>query len=290
VFGTSIIGLSLDYSIHFFSHGKISSIFQCLALGFLTTQLGYLALITTQVPLLCQIAAFSIFGLLSSFLSVNILFPRFNLPPQNRRIPAVCKINKAVVFAVVAAILAFGLPKLKIENKLQEFYTMSKELQNSEMLAAKVMNMGTGSFYIVSGNSPEETLENEENLRSHLDSNYMAVSAFVPSAKLQTKVYNSIEKNLLPLYEKQFIQLGFDSATAKNKAVMPVDKILTLDDPMPAVIKQAVDKLWIGEVDGKYYSAVVLLKASDKRPQIDNAILVDKKSEIEAGLHPFPKK
>jgi len=290
VFGTSIIGLSLDYSIHFFSHGKISSIIQCLALGFLTTQLGYLALLTTQVPLLCQIATFSIFGLLSAFLSVTILFPRLKLPPQNRQIPVVLKINKIAVFVLIAVILAFGLPKLKIENKLQEFYTMSKELQNSEMLAAKVMNMGAGLFYIVSGNSPEETLENEENLCSHLDSNYMAVSTFVPSAKSQAKVYNSIEKNLLPHYEKQFMQIGFDSITAKNKAIMPESKILTLDDQLPAVIRQAVDKLWIGEIDGKYYSAVVLLKANDKKPQIDNAILVDKRNEIEAGLTALSKK
>ena len=326
VFGTSIIGLSLDYSIHFFSHWKIASanengfnvrskIILCLALGFLTTQLGYLALITTRTPLLSQIAVFSIFGLLSAFLSVNILFPNFKLPPQNKRtlpltffqkILANCKISKAfriTALATIAAILAFGLLNLKIENKLQEFYTMSKELQNSEMLAARVVNMGTGLFYIVKGNSPEEILENEENLRSHLDSicNYLAVSTFIPSAKLQAKVYNSINKNLLPLYMEQFMQIGFDSITAKNRAIMLTensqrdgDKILNFNDSLPAVIRQTFDKLWIGEIDGKYYSAVLILKANDREYlrnlQIDNAILVDKRTEIETELTVLSKK
>jgi len=328
VFGTSIIGLSLDYSIHFFAHWKVASanengfnvrskIILCLALGFLTTQLGYLTLITTQAPLLKQIAVFSIFGLLSAFLSVNVLFPYFKLPPQNKRvlplaffqkINANCKISKPLriaAFAVIVIVAALALELLnpKIENKLQEFYTMSKELQNSEMLAAKIMNMGTGLFYIVKGNSPEETLENEENLRSHLDPlcSYLAVSTFVPSAKSQARVYDLISKNLLPLYAEQLMQIGFDSIAAKNRAAVLTekfqedrDRVLNFSYNLPSLIQQTFDKLWIGEIDGKYYSTVLILKAKDreyiKNLLVPNAIPVDKKTEIEAELTVLSKK
>ncbi|MCL1967851.1 MAG: MMPL family transporter [Fibromonadales bacterium] len=326
VFGTSIIGLSLDYSIHFFSHWKMASanengfdvrskIILCLALGFLTTQLGYITLITTQAPLLKQIAVFSIFGLLSAFLSVNVLFPYFKLPPQNKRvlplaffqkIVAHCKIGKPLriaASAVIVIVAALALLNPKIENKLQEFYTMSKELQNSEMLAAKIMNMGTGLFYIVKGNFPEETLENEEYLRSHLDTlcSYLAASTFVPSAKSQARVYNSINKNLLPLYAEQLMQIGFDSISAKNRATILTEKFqkdrdrtLNFSDRLPTLIQQTFDKLWIGEIDGKYYSAVLILKTKDreyiKNLQIPNAILIDKKTEIEMELNVLSKK
>ncbi len=322
VFGTSIIGLGLDYSIHFFSHWKTASanengfsirskIILCLALGFFTTQLGYIALMTTQFPLLGQMAFFSSSGLLSVFLSVNILYPYFKLPAQDKRIlPFVCKRKfannntiRVIVFILLAVVLALGFLNLKMKNNLQEFYTMSKKLQDSEMLAAKITNAGAGLFYIVTGNSPEETLENEEILRSHLDSlsSYLAVSTFIPSAKSQAKVYNSINEYLLPLYAEQFMQIGFDSLTAKNKTIELTEnfqknrnKILTLDDTLPAIIRQTVDKLWIGEINGKYYSAVLLLKVKDKeslkKMQINNAILIDKRNEMETELTALSKK
>jgi predicted exporter len=324
VFGTSIIGLSLDYSIHFFSHWKTASanengfnirskIILCLALGFLTTQLGYLALMATQFPLLSQIAFFSSSGLLSVFLSVNILYPYFKLPSQDKKVlPNMFiqkrkfinnKIMRGIVFILLTVVLVFGFLNLKMKNNLQEFYAMSKKLQDSEMLAAKITNIGTGLFYIIRGNSPEETLENEENLRSHLDSvcDYLAVSVFIPSSKSQIKVYNSINKNLLPLYEEQFMQIGFDSLAAKNKTIALTESfqknknnILTLNDTLPATIRQMVDKLWIGEISGKYYSAVPILKIKNleflKKIQIDNAILINKRNEIEAELTNLSKK
>jgi predicted exporter len=330
VFGTSIIGLGLDYSIHFFSHCKAASadengfgirskIILCLALGFFTTQLGYLALMTTRFPLLSQMAFFSFSGLLSVFLSVNVLYPYFKLPPQNKRIlPGVFirkkffafrkkladnNVIRIIAFISFAVVLVLGFLNLKMKNNLQEFYTMSKKLQNSEMLVARITNAGAGLFYIVTGNSPEETLENEEILRSHLDSlgSYLAVSTFIPSAKSQTKVYNSINDNLLPLYAEQFMQIGFDSLTAKNKAIAlredfqrSRNEVLTVNSALPAVIRQTVDKLWIGEIDGKYYSAVLLLKIKDKellkKMRINNAILVDKRNEVETELTALSEK
>jgi predicted exporter len=330
VFGTSIIGLSLDYSIHFFSHWKVatanengfgirSKIILCLFFGFLTTQLGYIALMATRFPLLVQIAAFSFFGLLCAFLSVYILFPYFKLPPQNKRILHIAfvarfflavkeyfagsKIMRTVVLALLAGAFVLGLMNFKIENNLKDFYSMSKELQYSEKLSAEIMNAGTGLFYIVWGSSPEEVLESEEELGFHLDTlcSYLAVSTFVPSAKSQIKVYNSINKNLLPLYNEQFMQLGFDSLTAKTKAISlrekfqkEKDKILDLNSEFPETIRQTIDKLWLGKIDGKYYSVVLILKTKDrdslKKIQANNAILVDKVGEIGNELTVISKK
>jgi len=311
VFGTSIIGLSLDYSIHFFSHWKVaaanengfsirSKIILCLFFGFLTTQLGYVALMLTRFTLLVQIAAFSFFGLLCAFLSVNILFPYFKLPPQNKRTLHIdfvarffltLKGNK-IVLALLAGAFVFGLMNFKIENNLKDFYSMSKELQNYEKLSAEIMNSGTGLFYMVYGSSPEEVLEKEEELRSHLDTlaTYLAISTFVPSAKTQAEVYNSINKHLLPLYEEQFMMLGLTVKSQKEK-----NNILDLNSKFPEMIQQIIDKLWIGKIDDKYYSTVLLLKIKDKDSlkkiqDGNNAILVDKVSEIGKELTVISKK
>jgi len=319
VFGTSIIGLSLDYSIHFFSHWKVaaanengfsirSKIILCLFFGFLTTQLGYVALMLTRFPLLVQIAAFSLFGLLCAFLSVNILFPYFKLPSQNKRTLHIAfvarffltvkeyfansKIMRTAVLAVLAGAFVFGLMNFKIENNLKDFYSMSKELQSYEKLSAEIMSSGTGLFYMVYGSSPEEVLEKEEELRSHLDTlaTYLAISTFVPSAKSQEEVYNSINKHLLPLYEEQFMTLGL---TVKSQ--MEKDDVLDLSSKFPEMIQQIIDKLWIGKIDDKYYSTVLLLKVKDKDSlkkiqDGNNAILVDKVSEIGNELTVISKK
>ncbi|MDR2582540.1 MAG: hypothetical protein LBC75_03575 [Fibromonadaceae bacterium] len=318
VFGTSIIGLSLDYSIHFFSHWKVaaanengfsirSKIILCLFFGFLTTQLGYVALMLTRFPLLVQIAAFSFFGLMCAFLSVNILFPYFKLPPQNKRTLHIAfvarfflaakeyfsgnKIVRTAVLAVLTSTFVFGLMNFKIENNLKDFYSMSKEMQSYEKLSAEIMNAGTGLFYMVWGSSPEEVLENEEELRSHLDtlSSYLAVSTFVPSAKTQAEVYNSINKHLLPLYEEQSMMLGLTIKPQKEE-----NNILDLNSKFPEVIQQTIDKLWLGKIGDKYYSAVLILKVKDKdylkKIQVKNAILVDKVSEIGNELTVISKK
>jgi len=310
VFGTSIIGLSLDYSIHFFSHWKVaaanengfsirSKIILCLFFGFLTTQLGYIALMLTRFPLLVQIAAFSFFGLLCAFLSVNILFPYFKLPPQNKRTLHIdfvarfflkLKGNK-IVLALLASAFVLGLINFRIENNLKDFYSMSKELQSYEKLSAEIMNAGTGLFYMVWGASPEEVLEKEEELRSHLDTlgSYLAVSTFVPSEKTQTEVYNSINKHLLPLYEEQFMALGLTVKPQKEE-----NNILDLNSKFPETIRQTIDKLWLGKIDDKYYSVVLLLKVKDrdclKKIQVKNAILVDKVNEIGSELTVISKK
>jgi predicted exporter len=310
VFGTSIIGLSLDYSIHFFSHWKVaaanengfsirSKIILCLFFGFLTTQLGYIALMLTRFPLLVQIAAFSFFGLLCAFLSVNILFPYFKLPPQNKRTLHIdfvarfflkLKCNK-IVLALLAVAFVIGLMNFRMENNLKDFYSMSKELQSYEKLSAEIMNAGTGLFYIVWGASPEEVLENEEELRSHLDTlgNYLAVSTFVPSAKMQEEVYSSINKYLLPLYKDQFMMLGLTIKPQKEE-----NNVLDLNSKFPETIQQTIDKLWLDKMDDKYYSVVLLLNVKDrdylKKIQVKNAILVDKVNEIGSELTVISKK
>jgi len=314
VFGTSIIGLSLDYSIHFFSHWKVSAanengfsirskIILCLFFGFLTTQLGYIALMLTRFPLLVQIAAFSFFGLLCAFLSVNILFPYFKLPPQNKRtlhIDFVARFFLAakkyfagskIVLAILAGAFILGLMNFRIENNLKDFYSMSKELQSHEKLSAEIMNAGTGLFYMVWGYSPQEVLENEEQLRSHLDTlgSYLAVSTFVPSVKTQEEVYNSINKHLLPLYKEQFMMLGLEIKPQKEE-----NNVLDLNSKFPEAIQQTIDKLWLGKIDDKYYSAVLLLNVKDKdslkKIQVNNAILVDKVNEIGSELTVISKK
>lgn len=83
VFGTTLIGTCLDYSVHFFikwncvcdKEAERKKMFKGFALSFLSTEICYLILFFAPFLLLKQIAIFSFCGILSTFLTVILLFP-----------------------------------------------------------------------------------------------------------------------------------------------------------------------------------------------------------------------
>jgi predicted exporter len=85
VFGTTLIGTCVDYSIHYFVHrqarpftegGRIRSrILRGIAMSFISTEVCFIALLFAPFGILKQFAVFSLTGLLSSFLTVICIFP-----------------------------------------------------------------------------------------------------------------------------------------------------------------------------------------------------------------------
>ena len=86
VFGTSLIGISIDYALHFFaerykkegwnSHRAVSCIFPGITLGVITSVIGFIGLCFTPFPGLQQMAIFCIAGLVSSYICVVLFYPQ----------------------------------------------------------------------------------------------------------------------------------------------------------------------------------------------------------------------
>ncbi|MDR2785068.1 MAG: hypothetical protein LBB83_04045, partial [Treponema sp.] len=96
VFGTTLIGTCVDYSIHHFIHWKgnpllrtgdeiFRFIIKGILLSFVSTEVCFIALFFAPFTILKQFAVFSLAGLLSSFLSVSCVYPLIALPPEKRR-------------------------------------------------------------------------------------------------------------------------------------------------------------------------------------------------------------
>jgi len=80
VFATTLIGIAIDYSFHGMlaanrSKTAFNAMLPSLALGLLTTLLGYLALLWLPFGLLQQVAVFMLCGLVAAFISVWLLMP-----------------------------------------------------------------------------------------------------------------------------------------------------------------------------------------------------------------------
>ncbi|MDP2698559.1 MMPL family transporter [Thalassospira sp.] len=83
VFGASLIGISVDYALHYLvmpphsgtAQERIAKIRPGLSLGLLTSVIGFGALSVSPTQLLAQIAVYSVAGLIAAYISVLCLLP-----------------------------------------------------------------------------------------------------------------------------------------------------------------------------------------------------------------------
>ncbi len=325
VFGTSIIGISIDYAIHFFTDWKFAKenhdgrevrkrILKGILLGFMTTELGYIALSVAPFPLLRQMALFSATGLASALCTTLFLFQAFPKTTVSRAGQATrlaaslahmydwyyrLRWPLKIALPALLCILAIpGLIRLNIQTDLHNLYTVSEPLKESETLANKIIDFGTsGSYYIVKGTSAEDVLQKEEAFIHKMEQakkdsvflNYLATSYFVPSQKRQQEFFATI-KQALQGDAANFLksqQLGSDFLFQKSlENFSPI----TPEDSFPSDWQNALQTLWLGEIDGAYYSTVLPLhvKNAEALPKLadncDGVYFVNKVPEISKSL------
>ena len=351
VFGTTLIGTCLDYSIHYFVNWKANPdcdsgagvrnhILRGISLGFASTEICFAALFFAPFPLLKQVSVFLFTGLATAYLSVVALYPMLKVPKKrdlpilirNHRLETVVpegeksrlggavthlgaisgllgqtRIFRAILYLLGRLSLFRVLPillvifslvgifanyrSLKIQNNIQELYSMSKKMLQNEISSAKVLNTGaSGWYFIVKADSEEKLLQKNEELSGILDSavedkklgSYLSVVQFIPSEKVQKESY-AAAGNLVPLAKIQYEVLGFgetesaDSSSQngngvnhsadyfsqyeKNYRSLENCFVHPSDANLPATIREAIANLWIGEVDGAFYSCVMPLHA-----------------------------
>lgn len=303
VFGTTLIGTCVDYSIHFFVHWKGDAavrdgaeirqkILRGVGISFLSTEICFAALFLSPFPFLQQVAAFLFFGLLCAFLTVTCLFPYLPLPPaETRTIPllrtssalrlnapflAAFRVLPLVLTMGAVAVLAHNRSSVKIDNNLHDMYTMSDHLLESEKITAQVLDYGSvGWYFLIEGETAQDVLQTEEAFtallaRAQADGklqSYLATSDFVPSQARQERSYAACAQ-LLPLAATQYDALGFsdDDATAFSADYESRARQFVLPDQadMPTILQSVTKSLWIGAIDGRWYSCVLPLHADDE--------------------------
>jgi len=330
VFGTTLIGTSVDYSAHFFVQWKgnpalkngteiYRSISKSVIMSFISTEICFCVFLFAPFPILRQFAVFSMAGLLSSFLTCFCVYPRLKTPQENKRRfqffenkiflrlknfspPRTARYSAAAALIIAAlTLLILNSSAIKIENNLSSLYTMSASLLESEKRAAQVLDYGSpGWYYIVTGSTPEETLENEERLILRLEEeilrenlgSFLGTSVFVPSIKKQKETHNAM-KALLPLAPAQFENLGFPAQFAQNYYDEFAAAKYCLPEDAPSLT--GISKLWIGEHGKNSYSCVLPLKPKDEAvfrniaAESDHVYFINKAKDIGRDLDTLTK-
>jgi len=298
VFGTSLIGSCIDYSLHYFINWKgnlachkgyqvRNHLIKGLSLSLVSTVICYFILVFAPFNLLKQMAVFSMSGIISSFLTVICVYPFIKVPQEKREIKLlkyysmpswynkkfVGRIAITVMFVFSILILLIFHKNVKIENNLSRLYKMEGREMLNEKEAAQVLQYNPSGWFIVSGATVEETLQNEENLTARLKKmnagkekgGFVCITSYVPSVAMQKKSRAAAEK-LMPFAGEQYEYLGYDSSLAK-KLISDFnagkDDFIEIGKNVPEYLESAISTAWLGEIDGKYYSVVLPVSVLD---------------------------
>lgn len=245
VFSTTLIGICVDYSLHYFAGGK--KIFKSLTVSLLTTVSAFFILLFSEFVLLKQIAVFTITGLVCVYLIVTLFYPLFIKEPYKIRALSfdVAEKLKKYIVGFVVLVSIFGLLRVKFDDNIKNMYVPSKALLQAEKLFAEVVKANNKtSFLIVKGKNIEEILENEEKITSDLEKKgieYQALSKFIPSEKRQNE--NRILRHRL--YESELNSYAQFLNDSQKKALLNTkfkDGYLHLDSDFEFLKSFLLDK------------------------------------------------
>lgn len=329
VFGTSLIGSSIDYSLHFFTHWagnrELKSsleirnhIFSGLLMAIVSTGICFAILLFAPFTILRQMSLFCLAGLVSSFLTTIAVYPYIPLPQVRGNVRflggftrAVSRMQRKWVGRMVISLL-FALSiicvivfhkNVRIKNNLLTLYNMEGRLLDDEITAAQVIQYTPGGWYIVSGDSEDDALLNEERLRREFEDltggtvGYVSASRFVPSKAVQEKS-RAAYAALLARAESQFAALGFSPDDAAELSSMlqadfsgsSGEYVSFSAGNIPDFIVSAISSAWLGNLDGKYYTVLLPTNVTDyfayrSLCETDgNAFFISKSQDISADL------
>ena len=197
VFSTTLLGICIDYSLHYFIEKDLSKIIKSLTVSMLTTVSAFAVLLFSGVELLKQISVFTMTGLLCVYLIVVLFYPLLKFEYSPRIINfSPDDTSKNFIALIVVLIAAAGMVSLKFNDDIKNMYVPSKKLLAAEKLFASVTggNKQT-AFAVVEGKNIQDILIKEERITKNLDvNNYQALSKFIPSEKQQKKNFELRKK------------------------------------------------------------------------------------------------
>jgi predicted exporter len=230
VFGTTLIGVTEDYSSHFLCHharrgvgedgaATLQRILPALVMSLATTLLAYLALLLTPFDVLRQLTVFSVSGLAVSFLIVALWFPVLGAPLRPRPLPGVRLAERwlgvwrradnryrwlpLVLLAALALPVATGL---RARDDIRELQSVRPGLARQEQaMTALFGGGGSTRIVLVRGADTETLLQRMEAVTARLEDaaaadelgGYLALSAFVPSERRQRENFALVQQRLL---------------------------------------------------------------------------------------------
>ena len=231
VFSTTLIGICIDYSLHYFIEKDLSKIFKSLTVSMISTVCAFAVLLFSGVELLKQISVYTMTGLFSVYLTVVLFYPLcrywldFSNSGQSLRffrhserseespqplVPAFyplmnfdCTVRKIElklpskkIFAVIFAVISFAsIFMLKFDDDIKNMYVPSKKLAHAEKLLSEITGDSKKTFAVINDKDFQQRLRKEEWIAKNIEgTEFQALSKFIPSKKQQRENFELRKK------------------------------------------------------------------------------------------------
>lgn len=297
VFGSSLIGVSIDYAFHYFADVRdlgheaqtniIGNILPGITLGMITSVIGYLMLILTDFPGLRQIAIFSASGLIASWLCVVLWFPLFKKISSSNKASLIVYSSKGlinlwdrpvwrkifmVVLVLLIPVVSVGVIDIPFNDDIRILQEPSKLQQQQDHTIQRILSNQQKYIYVlVKGSSPQDLLQNEERFLPLLNqfiesgelSGFQAVSKIFPSIKSQIEA----RKLLIRAFDVDSSLNEYLSGIGLESSHFSGYLSALRDEPYQHLEISQLDQfesgkllnfLWLGEIAGHYYSVILL--------------------------------
>lgn len=263
VFGSSLMGVAVDYGIHYFcaSYKRVNNqsidrfeiirtLLPALPLGVLTSSIGYGLLMLAPFPGIQQMAVLACLGLLCTFVSVSLWGPYFiqtgdrqassmAIKTQNalNRFASIGPIMKSKTFGVAAFVfIALGLSSLNFNDNVRGFQSLNPELKVQEERIKSMLSFDNSSrFVAVQAADIESLLTTTEAVAQRLDQagiEYRAVTDLIPSVSQQKEARalkaRFSQDNFQAIEQVLGIPIGFSKVSMgfENENFIPTENFL----------------------------------------------------------------
>ncbi|KIF65568.1 membrane protein [Pseudomonas fluorescens] len=282
VLGSSLIGVAVDYPLHYLSKSwslkpwrswpALRLTLPGLTLSLITSVIGYLALAWTPFPALTQIAVFSAAGLLGAYLSAICLLPALlrnvQLRPaqwplrlaerliQLREALLAC-IRTPVLLALLIAFCVGGLMQLQSKNDIRQWVGAPQHLTDEAQTIARITGyQPTSQFFLIRAANQEQLLERQAALSERLQQlvnldklqGFLALDQLVSAPSQQQQVRESLNK--LPSLWQPLLDLGVPAAALQNELqqlqTLPTEDI---DAALAGPLGEPYRTLWLGPTE-----------------------------------------
>ncbi|MCD5995081.1 MMPL family transporter [Pseudomonas sp. CDFA 602] len=282
VLGSSLIGVAVDYPLHYLSKSwslkpwrswpALRLTLPGLSLSLITSCIGYLALAWTPFPALTQIAVFSAAGLMGAYLASVCLLPALLSKVEIRpaqwpltlanllldcRAALLQRVKTPVLLMLLLAFCGAGLWQLTTKNDIRQWVAAPQALTDEAQAIARITGyQPTSQFFLVRGKDQQQLLDRQSALTQRLDQlvsmdklqGYMAINQLLDSPSDQQATREALAR--LPQYWQPLVDLGVPASSlqaelSRLQALPTQDMEMALKGPL----SEPWRTLWLGTAE-----------------------------------------
>ncbi|PNL92763.1 hypothetical protein A6J76_001790 [Aggregatibacter aphrophilus] len=282
VIGTSLIGVLIDFPLHWLSSSlsnlqwngvqAMKKLRFTFLISLFVTLLGYGLLGFTALPVLKQTALFSAIALITAMLATLLFLPlrfrRYQAKPLTSR-PKVRSFFDAFLqrkigplpLALLLLFIVGGLYQSKWQDDIREWVSMPQSMLNEAKQIGDLTEIDLGNrYFLVIADNDDELLAKEDALTQKLVEQkipYRALSQWIMSPTQQTQFLQALNTNLKPQDYAILEDIGVPPERIQTALTdLAHASPLSLSTALQTQIGQAWQTLYLGNMNGKVAGVV----------------------------------